>query len=159
MTEAGKRDARTEVASEASAVASRILAQADRDIAFVIQLVGESQYLLVSHFVTFIEVELGKEGVAYGDHPLLRPFIETHARELAGFVMNGIALRHQIGMKAFERLAGDPLRLLRADLWDSFRSLIEDAEQNFVQGTSGLRAIVAEVARLRPSSRTGRPNA
>jgi hypothetical protein len=129
----------------ASALASEILSRADRDLAFVIRLVGESQYLLVRHFQAFIEDELAQRGVVYGDHPLLRPFIETHARELAEFVLNGVGLEHQFGLQAIETLAGDPLRLLRVDLWDSLRSHVEDAQRRFVSGIGGLQRILADV--------------
>jgi hypothetical protein len=81
---------RREALGAASAVASRIPDHADRDVAFVVRLVGESQYALVQHFVSFIAGELGKRGIVYGAHPLLRPFIETHARELTDFVPNGV---------------------------------------------------------------------
>jgi hypothetical protein len=131
--------------ASAADVASRILETAERDVAFVVRLVGDSQYVLVRHFHTFIEGELAHHGVVYGDHPLLRPFIETHARELAEFVHNGIGLRHRFSLQAFEQTAGDPLRLLRVDLWDSLRSHIEHAERHFVSGPHGLRAILNEV--------------
>jgi hypothetical protein len=126
-------------------VASRILETADRDVAFVLRLVGDSQYVLIRHFHAFIEAELAHHGVVYGDHPLLRPFIETHARELAEFVHNGIGLRHRFDLRAFEQMRGDPSHLLRVDLWDSLRSHIEHAERHFVSGPHGLRAILDQV--------------
>jgi hypothetical protein len=129
----------------ASVLASEILARADRDLAFVVRLTGESQYLLVRHFQAFIEAELAKHGIFYGAHPLLRPFIETHARELSDFVVNGIGLQHQLGLKAIEMMTGDPMRLLRVDLWDSLRSHVEDAQRRFVSGVGGLQRILADV--------------
>ncbi|MDQ0391930.1 hypothetical protein [Labrys monachus] len=138
----------------ASLLASEILSRADRDLAFVIRLVGESQYLLVRHFQLFIEDQLARRGVVYGDHPLLRPFIETHARELAEFVLNGVGLEHQFGLQAIETLAGDPMRLLRVDLWDSLRSHVEDAQRRFVSGVGGLQRILADVEAGPPA--TGR---
>ena len=129
----------------ASALASEILERADRDLAFVARLTGESQYLLVRHFQVFIEGELAKQGIFYGAHPLLRPFVETHARELSDFVINGIGLQHQFGLKAIETLTGDPMHLLRIDMWDSLRSHIEDAQRHFVSGVGGLQRMLVEI--------------
>jgi hypothetical protein len=145
MTDRNPRNDPERPVASALDVASRILEKADRDVAFVVRLVGESQYILTRHFHVFIETELAQHGVVYGDHPLLRPFIETHARELAEFVHTGIGLRHRFSLQAFEQTAGDPMRLLRVDLWDSLRSHIEHAERHFVSGPHGLRAILDEV--------------
>lgn len=149
--------------ADASAIASSVLERADRDIAFVIRLVGESLHIVNQHFVCFIERELAKREVHYGDHPLLRPFVEMHARELTEFVVNGVSLQHQFGLKTLETLSGDPMRLLRVDLWDTLRSNIEHAERHFVSGAHGLQTILGEVealqeaeskARARPTNRS-----
>lgn len=129
----------------AATLASQILARADRDVTFMVHLIGESQNLLVRHFVVFIETELAKRGISYGAHPLLRPFIETHARELTDFVLQGIGLRHQFGLQALETMAGDPARLLRVDLWDSLQSRINDAQHHFASGVSGLQRILVQI--------------
>ena len=137
-----------------SSIASQIIDRADRDIAFAVQLTGESQYLLIRHFEKFVEGELKRRGVVYGDHPLLRPFIETHARELADFVLSGVGLRYRFSLQAFEKLAGDPARLLRADLWDLFRTYVEDAQRHFLTGVGGLQRNLAQIEnpRARPPS-------
>ncbi|MFB9267290.1 hypothetical protein ACFFWD_29725 [Bradyrhizobium erythrophlei] len=129
----------------AATLASQILARADRDITFMVHLVGESQNLLVRHFVVFIEAELAKRGINYGAHPLLRPFIETHARELTDFVLQGIGLRHQFGLQVLETMAGDPSRLLRVDLWDSLQAHIEAAQRQFTSGIGGLQRILTQI--------------
>jgi hypothetical protein len=129
----------------AGALATEILARADRDVTFIVHVVGESQNLLVRHFVVFIENELATRGIRYGAHPLSRPFIETHARELTDFVLQGIGLRHQFGLQALETMAGDPARLLRVDLWDSLQSHINDAQHNFVSGIGGLQRILVQI--------------
>ncbi|MGY3033906.1 hypothetical protein ACVIIV_003076 [Bradyrhizobium sp. USDA 4354] len=129
----------------ATMLASQILARADRDVTFMVHLVGESQDLLVRHFVAFIESELAERATSYGAHPLLRAFIETHARELTDFVLQGIGLRHQFGLQALERMAGDPARLLRVDLWDSLQSHINDAQEHFLAGTGGLQRILTAI--------------
>lgn len=139
----GKKDG--EEPNAAATLASQILARADRDVTFMVHLIGESQNLLIRHFVVFIETELAKRGIGYGAHPLLRPFIETHARELTDFVLQGIGLRHQFGLQALETMAGDPARLLRVDLWDSLQSHIDDAQQHFASGVGGLRRILVQI--------------
>jgi len=142
-----------EPASEAEALAAAIIARADRDVAFVARITGESRYLLVSHFERAIERELERHGIAYGDHPLLRPMVEAHGRELAEFVVNAVGLEHQFALAAIERLAGDPARLLRVDLWDTLRAGIEAAERHLASPAGGLPSIVAEVDALRREAR------
>ncbi len=144
---ANLRDAqsRGERPVSAEALASQIIACADRDVTFMVHLVGESHNLLVRHFVVFIETELAKRDISYGAHPLLRPFIETHARELTDFVLQGIGLRHQFGLQALETMAGDPSRLLRVDLWDSLQSHINDAQRHFVSDVGGLQRILVQI--------------
>lgn len=139
----GQKD--REEPAAAATLASQILAHAGRDVTFMMHLVGESQNLLVRHFVVFIEAELAKRGISYGAHPLLRPFIETHARELTDFVLQGIGLRHQFGLQTLETMAGDPARLLRVDLWDSLQSHINDAQHHFASGGSGLQRILVQI--------------
>ena len=135
---------------DAAAVASMLIDRADRDLVFIVRLVGESQDILYRHFKAFVEAELARRGYGYGDHPLLRLFVETHARVLANFVTNGVGLNHQLGVQAFERLAGDPMRLLRADVWDSVRSHIEAAQQHFVSDIGGLQEILREMTARPP---------
>jgi hypothetical protein len=129
----------------AATLASRILERADRDVTFMVHLVGESQNLLVRHFVSFIESQLAERAISYGAHPLLRPFIETHARELTDFVLQGIGLRHQFGLQVLETMAGDPSRLLRVDLWDSLQSHINDAQRHFISDVSGLQRLLVQI--------------
>lgn len=139
----GQKDG--EETAAAATLASQILARADRDVTFMMHLIGESQNLLLRHFVVFIETELAKRGISYGAHPLLRPLIETHARELTDFVLQGIGLRHQFGLQTLETMAGDPARLLRVDLWDSLQSHINDAQHHFASGVSGLQRILVQI--------------
>lgn len=130
-------------------IAEKIIQYADRDIVFSIKILGESRNNLQQHFQNFIRLELEKIGISFGDHPLLLPFIETHAFELAEFVTTGVALEHQISMQQFEKLSGDPLNLLRVDLWDTLSSHIEKAESHFLSDIGGLRSILAAVAEER----------
>lgn len=136
-------------------LASTILDNAERDVVFTLRIRGESLDLLSRHFQGFIERSLVSNGVDYGDHPLLRLFVETHSRELTDFVVNGMALSHQIDLKAFERFGGDSTHLLRADVWDSLRGYIESAELHFMSGIGGLHDILAEVDAHRPDTAGG----
>lgn len=145
--------AASEAASGAALVATAIIERADRDLAFVVRVAGESQHLLIAHFHRVIERELGRRGVAYGDHPALRLMVETHGRELAEFVLNAVGLEHQFGIAALERYAGDPARLLRVDLWDTLRRAVEAAEEHLTSPAGGLEAIVADVEALRSAGR------
>ncbi|WP_425105083.1 hypothetical protein [Ancylobacter sp.] len=140
---------------QASELASILLDKAERDVVFTLRIRGDSLDLLSRYFQGFIERSLGSNGVDYGDHPLLRLFVESHGRELTEFVVNGLALSHQIDLKAFERFGGDSTHLLRADIWDSLRSYVESAEQHFMSGLGGLHDILAEVAALRPDAAGG----
>ncbi|WP_119269424.1 hypothetical protein [Taklimakanibacter deserti] len=133
----------------ADTVASDILARADRDIAFVPRLTGESQHLLVRHFIQFIERELVQCDMGYDSYPLLRGFVETHARELSDFVVGGLGLTHQLGLQTVERMAGDPMHLLRADIWDTLRDYIANAEDHFVSDVGGLRKLIADAESAR----------
>ncbi len=130
-------------------IAEKIIQYADRDVFFSLGIRGESRNKLQQHFQDFIRRELGKHDVSFGDHPLLLPFIETHASELTEFVTTGVALEHQISIQQFEKLSGDPMKLFRVDLWDSLSEHIEKAEAHFVSGIGGLRRILDAVAEER----------
>ena len=132
-----------------SGVAEKIIGNADRDVFFSVRILGESRDILKQHFHDFIRDELEKRSITFGDHPLLLPFIETHGHELTEFVTMGVGLQHQLSMREFEQLAGDPLRLFRVDLWDSLSEHIERAEAQFVSDLGGLQSILAAVAEER----------
>ncbi len=140
--------------TESAGIAEKIIQYADRDIVFSIRILGESRNNLQRHFQDFIRLELEKRGISFGDHPLLLPFIETHGFELAEFVATGVALQHQISIQQFEKLSGDPLNLLRVDLWDSLSSHIERAESHFLSDIGGLRSILAAVTEERALQET-----
>lgn len=130
-------------------IAEKIIGSADRDVVFSIKIFGESRDNLKQHFHDFIRDELEQRGITFGDHPLLLPFIESHGHELTEFVVTGVALEHQISLREFEQLAGDPMKLFRVDLWDSLSDHIENAEKQFVSGIGGLQNILAAVAEER----------
>ncbi|QJP16892.1 hypothetical protein G3545_26590 [Starkeya sp. ORNL1] len=135
----------------ATATASKIIAHADRDMAFVVRLSGEGLDLLSRHFIGFIEAELARAGVVYGDHPLLRLFVETHSRELTEFVLSSLTLRHRFELRMFQHMTHEAMHMLRTDLWDSLRGDIEAAERHFRSGLGGMREILTEIEDLRKS--------
>ena len=122
-----------------------LLSRAEYDIIFEPRIMGESLYLLQRYFQDYVKSELEKRNVTFGDHPLLLPFMETHARELTEFVMMGVALNHHIRMPDLEQLGPDPERLRRVDMWDSFAIHIQGAEEHFVSGIGGLQQILASI--------------
>ena len=130
-------------------IAAEIMARADQDLVLSIRFLTDSQHLLQRHFQTYVQKELEKRGITFGDHPLLLPFIETHGAELAEFVTTGIGLHHQFRLQDFERMQGDPQRLLRLDIWNTLQSYIEKAEAHFVSGIGGLQQILAAVEEAR----------
>jgi len=130
-------------------IAQKIIQHADRDVVFSVRILGESRNFLQQHFQDFIRDELAQRGITFGDHPLLLPFIETHGYELTEFVTTGVALEHQLSMREFEQLAGDPMKLFRVDLWDSLSSHISNAENHFISNIGGLQSILAAVAEER----------
>ena len=134
-----------ELRPAASGPAAEIMARAERDVVFVVKFLGESQHILQQHFQDFIRTELDKRGITFGDHPLLLPFIETHGAELAEFVVTGIGLHHQFHLTAFEKMAGDPERLLRVDIWNTLQSYVDKAEAHFISDIGGLQQILAAV--------------
>ncbi|MEL6961386.1 MAG: hypothetical protein AAFO01_01445 [Pseudomonadota bacterium] len=130
-------------------IAAEIMARAERDLVFVVKFLGESQHILQRHFQSFVQTELEKRGITFGDHPLLLPFIETHGSELAEFVVTGIGLHHQFHLTAFEKMAGDPQQLLRLDIWNTLQSYIDKAEAHFISDIGGLQQILAAVEEAR----------
>ncbi len=130
-------------------IAAEIMARAERDLVFVVKFLGESQHILQRHFQSFVQTELEKRGITFGDHPLLLPFIETHGSELAEFVVTGIGLHHQFHLTAFEEMAGDPQQLLRLDIWNTLQSYIDKAEAHFISDIGGLQQILAAVEEAR----------
>ncbi len=138
-----------ELQPKPSGIAAEIMARAERDLVFVVKFLGESQHILQRHFQTFVQAELEKRGITFGDHPLLLPFIETHGSELAEFVVTGIGLHHQFHLTAFEKMAGDPQQLLRLDIWNTLQSYIDKAEAHFISDIGGLQQILAAVEEAR----------
>ncbi|MEZ5932156.1 MAG: hypothetical protein R3F54_09420 [Alphaproteobacteria bacterium] len=130
-------------------VAAEIMARADQDLVLSVRFLTDSQHLLQRHFQTYVQKELEKRGITFGDHPLLLPFIETHGAELAEFVTTGIGLHHQFRLQDFETMQGDPQKLLRLDIWNTLQSYIDKAEAHFVSGIGGLQQILAAVQEAR----------
>ncbi len=134
---------------KAAGPASEIMARADQDLVLSVRFLTDSQHLLQRHFQGFVQKELEERGITFGDHPLLLPFIETHGAELAEFVTTGIGLHHQFRLQDFERMQGDPQKLLRLDIWNTLQAYIDKAEAHFVSGIGGLQQILAAVEEAR----------
>ncbi len=128
---------------------AEIMTRAERDLVLVVKFLGESQHILQRHFQNFVQTELAKRGITFGDHPLLLPFIEAHGSELAEFVVTGIGLHHQFRLTDFEKMQGDPQQLLRLDISNTLQSHIEKAEAHFISGMGGLQQILAAVEEAR----------
>jgi len=129
-------------------LATALIARADQDLIYEPKVVGESPFMLQHYFQDFIMVQLEEHSVTFDDHPLLRLFMETHARELTEFVMTGVGLAHHIRLTELEKLGPDPERIRRIDLWDSFVTHIKKAEEHFVSGLGGLEKILAHVREI-----------
>jgi hypothetical protein len=129
-------------------LATALIARAEEDLIYEPRVVGESPFMLQHYFQDFIMAQLEEHSVSFDDHPLLRLFMETHARELTEFVMTGVGLGHHIRLSELEKLGPDPERLRRIDLWDSFVTHIKKAEEHFVSGLGGLQKILAHVEEI-----------
>lgn len=129
-------------------LATALIARAAEDLIYEPRVVGESPFMLQHYFQDFIMAQLKEHAVSFDDHPLLRLFMETHARELTEFVMTGVRLGHHIRLSELEKLGPDPERLRRVDLWDSFVTHIKKAEEHFVSGLGGLQKILAHVQEI-----------
>ena len=122
-----------------------LIARAEHDLIFTPRIMGESLYMLQRYFQDFIKAQLESHSVTFGDHPLLLPFMETHARELADFVLAGVGLNHSIRLPDLEKLGPDPERMRRLDLWDSFSAHVKNAEDHFLSEVGGLQRILESV--------------
>ncbi|MDL2401119.1 hypothetical protein [Rhizobium mayense] len=100
-----------------------------RDLVFVMRFMGESQYLMQSHFHDFILRELAAASVTAETHPMIHAFAERHAILLRDFVFSGVSLSRQFRVEEMEELTGDPM--IRVDVWDQLRSHIAMAEAQF----------------------------
>ena len=136
-----------------------LITRAEHDLIYEPRIMGESLYMLQRYFQDFIRDELERRSITFDDHPLMLPFLETHARELCDFVMMGVGLNHHIRLPDLERLGPDPERLRRVDLWDSLSAHIAIAEDHFLSGIGGLQQILTRVEEAKSLRRdTPRPS-
>ncbi len=148
MTDPPKKNARSPIdfkSSPSQELTSALIARAEHDLIFTPRIMGESLYMLQRYFQDFIKEQLEARSVTFGDHPLLLPFMETHARELAEFVVTGVGLNHHIRLTDLEALGPDPERIRRLDLLDSFSAHIKNAEDHFLSGVGGLQQILGSI--------------
>ncbi|AYG58323.1 hypothetical protein QD460_30290 [Rhizobium jaguaris] len=110
-------------------VTTELARNMERDLVFVMRFMGESQYLMQSHFHDFILRELAATGVTAETHPMIHAFAERHAILLRDFVFSGVSLSRQFRVEEMEKLTRDPM--IRVDVWDQLRSHITMAEAQF----------------------------
>ena len=133
-----ENEQRTPVGPIEGDVTTDIARLMQRDLVFVARFLGESQYLMQSHFQQFILRELSASGITNETHPMIHAFAERHAILLRDFVFSGVSLSRQLRIEELERLTGDTM--IRVDMWDQIRSHIDMAEQQFRTQLPGLPA-------------------
>lgn len=138
-------DRRGEGAEIGADLAQTIVAQAPRDLLFVMQFVGETQYTVLKYFQDLVIRELEARGIRREDNALLQIFIDKHATEMRDFVFSGVALSRPFRIDEIERLMGDTTNVIRSDIWDSLRSHIGTVESQFVQQADSLPRQLAEI--------------
>lgn len=133
-------------------LAEEIVALAARDLVFVMQFMGESQYKVLRHFQELVIDELAARGIRREDHALLQIFIDKHATEMRDFVFSGLAMSRPVRVEEMERMMGDTTNVLRTDVWDALRSHIDAVELRFLEEADSLpdqlAAIEAEASRI-----------
>jgi hypothetical protein len=127
-----KDDENGDPATPGAELAEEIIAQAPRDLMFVMQFVGEAQYKVLKHFQDLVIRELEARGIRREDNALLQIFIDKHATEMRDFVFSGVALSRPFRIEEIERLMGDTTNVIRLDIWDALRNHIDTVESQFV---------------------------
>jgi hypothetical protein len=138
-------DRRAGAAEAGSALAEAIVAQAPRDLVFVMQFVGETQYKVLKYFQDLVIRELEARGIRREDNALLQIFIDKHATEMRDFVFSGVALSRPFRIEEIERLTGDTTNVIRSDIWDALRNHIGAVETRFVAEADGLPSQLARI--------------
>lgn len=128
-----------------AALAEQIVSRAPRDLMFVMQFVGETQYAVLKYFQDLVIEALEARGLRREDHALLQIFIDAHATEMRDFVFSGVALSRPFRIEEVERMLGDETRVMRADIWDALRSHIETVETKFRAEADRLPAQLAAI--------------
>ncbi len=128
-----------------SALAQEIIERASRDVVFVMQFLGESQYRVLHYFQELVIRELERRGITREEHALLQVFIDTHATEMRDFVFNGVSMARPFRIEEIERMLGDKENMVRTDTWDALRSHIESVEQKFLREADLLPAQLAGI--------------
>ncbi len=135
-----------------AALAQQIVANASRDLVFVMQFVGETQYRVLRYFQDLVIRELEARGIRREDNALLQIFIDRHATEMRDFVFSGVALSRPIRIEEIERMMGDSTKVFRGDVWDALRNHIDTVESRFLAEADSLpdqlAAIEADAERI-----------
>lgn len=126
-------------------LAEAIVANASRDLVFVMQFVGEAQYKVLKYFQDLVIRELAARGIRREDTALLQIFIDAHATEMRDFVFSGVALSRPFRIAEIERLMGDTTNVIRTDIWDALRSHIAAVETRFLAEADDLPRQLAAI--------------
>lgn len=119
-------------------LAEHVVANATRDLVFVMQFVGEAQYKVLKYFQDLVIRELEARGIRREDNALLQIFIDRHATEMRDFVFSGVSLSRPFRIEEIERLLGDTTRVIRSDIWDALRNHINTVESRFLADADDL---------------------
>ncbi len=138
-------DRRGSGAETGSALAEAIVAQAPRDLVFVMQFVGDTQYKVLKYFQDLVIRELETRGIRREDNALLQIFIDRHATEMRDYVFSGVSLSRPFRIEEIERLTGDTTNVIRSDIWDALRSHIGTVEDKFVREADKLPVQLAQI--------------
>lgn len=138
-------DTRGADANSGSDLAQEIVERAPRDLVFVMQFVGETQYKVLKYFQDLVIRELEARGIRREDTALLQIFIDRHATEMRDFVFSGVALSRPIRIEEIERMMGDATKVFRGDVWDALRSHIDMVESKFVREADDLPRQLAAI--------------
>jgi hypothetical protein len=128
-----------------AALAEVIVSQASRDLVFVMQFVGDTQYKVLKYFQDLVIRELEARGIRREDNALLQIFIDRHATEMRDYVFSGVSLSRPFRIEEIERLTGDTTNVIRSDIWDALRSHIGTVEDKFVREADTLPTQLAEI--------------
>jgi len=130
-------------------IAKTLLDRAPQDLVFKMSFVGQRQHLLFNHFRQLNSEEMNKQGLDGEEGSLLGLFAESHAAELREFVFTGVALQHLFHLKELEGLSGEASSLILVDIWDTLKSYIKTAEDQFKSQAKELPTMLTTLEKLK----------
>jgi len=130
-------------------IAKALLERAPQDLVFKMSFVGQSQHLLFNHFRKLISKEMKNQGLDVEQDSLLGLFAESHAAELREFVFTGVALQHLFHLNELEDFSEETSSLMLVDIWDTLKSYIKTAEEQFKSQAKELPNMVTTLEKLK----------